>query len=72
MIAPLIVVRSTEVWHRHTDFKTCHRVTESLVLSAIGRTWTATGDRDARGRLVYRSCACRTPCPPDRAGSPGS
>lgn len=54
MTAPLVFVRSTVVWTRASDFKRSTRVVEPLVLDAMNKTFVATGERNAKGQLLYR------------------
>lgn len=67
MTAPLVFVRSTIVypvppvchalWTPADWARVARRVVEPLVVDAIDRIgppWVATGERDGRGRLLYR------------------
>jgi hypothetical protein len=60
----LIFVRSTIVypvppvchtWWTQDDWtRAARRIVEPLVLDSIGYTWTATGERNDSGQLLYR------------------
>lgn len=51
---PLVLVRASTVWTRASDYRQSVRTCEPLVIDALGYVWTATGSRDARGRLLYQ------------------
>jgi hypothetical protein len=61
---PLVFVRSTIVypvppvchalWTVDNWSRVARRTVEPLVLDSIGYTWTATGERNEQGQLLYR------------------
>jgi hypothetical protein len=44
----------TVFWTAADWAKTARVTVEPLVLDSLGFTWTATGERDSRGQLLYR------------------
>jgi hypothetical protein len=62
-VYPLVFVRKTvsypvppvcsAFWTAEDWAKTARTTTEPLVLDALGFVWTATGERDASGKLLY-------------------
>jgi hypothetical protein len=56
MTAPLVLVKRIELWSvpLHVEPSRLVRVTcEPLVLDGSLGTWTATGERNERGQLLY-------------------